>query len=278
MTELSLLRDLARRLPAIGDDCAIVPNGREDLLLKVDMFIEDVHFRRTERTAADAGYRALARALSDIAAMGGRPRWALVGLALPPWATKRWIDGFYNGFLELAKSTGTELVGGDLSHARQLVADVFVCGTVPRGQALRRSTAQAGDALYVSGPLGHRKWRFEPRLALGQQLRRSKNVTACMDISDGLAVDLHRLAAASGLEAQLTNIPAARGAGQHKALHYGEDYELLFARRGEWRGSPPGIHRIGTLQQGPRPGRVVLVQNGKSVLVPAVGYDHLKQS
>ena len=189
MTELELIRDLARRLPAIGDDCAILPHGREDLLFKVDMLIEDVHFRRTERTAADVGYRALARALSDIAAMGGRPKWALVALALPPWATKRWIRGFYDGLLALARQHGTELVGGDLSHADQLVADVFVAGVVPHGQALRRSTARAGDDLFVSGPLGRQKWRFPPRLALGQQLRKGRSATACMDLSDGISID-----------------------------------------------------------------------------------------
>lgn len=274
MTEVSLLRDLAKRLPAIGDDCAIVPHGREDLLLKVDMFIENVHFRREQRSAADVGYRALARALSDIAAMGGRPRWALIGLALPRWATARWVKGFYDGLLALAAATQTEVVGGDISHADQLVADVFVAGTAPRGQAMRRSTAAAGDTLYVSGPLGNRAWRFAPRLELGERLRRDPRVSACMDISDGLALDLHRLAFASGWEARLDQVPVARGADLQRALHYGEDYELLFARRGRLRRPPAGVHAIGEFIATKRPGRVTLA----GAVVPPVGYDHLKQS
>lgn len=272
MTELELIADLARRLPAIGDDCAILPHGREDLLFKVDMLIEDVHFRRSERTAADVGYRALARALSDIAAMGGRPKWALVALALPPWATKRWVKGFYDGFLALAGEHGTELVGGDISHADKLVADVFVAGVVPRGKALRRSTARAGDELFVSGRLGKQKWRFVPRLALGEQLRLSRCVTACMDLSDGLSLDLHRLALASGFEAQLDFVPVARGATLERALHYGEDYELLFAQR-SGSATPAGAIRVGQLIKGACAGRVWL----DGAEVPRLGYDHLKQ-
>ena len=273
MTELELIRDLARRLPAIGDDCAILPHGREDLLFKVDMLIEDVHFRRAERTAADVGYRALARALSDIAAMGGSPKWALVALALPPWADRRWIRGFYDGFLALARRHNTELVGGDLSHAGKLVADVFVAGVVPHGRALRRSTARAGDELFVSGRLGRRPWRFQPRLALGEQLRRSRVVTACMDLSDGLSLDLHRLAAASGVEAELDTVPDARGADLAAALHHGEDYELLFAQKAG-RAAPAGCYRIGRLVPGVKPGRLML--GGRPV--PQLGYDHLKQT
>jgi thiamine-monophosphate kinase len=274
VTEVSLLRNLARRLPAIGDDCAIVPHGREDLLLKVDMLIEHVHFRREQRSASDVGYRALARALSDIAAMGGRPRWALVGLALPPWATRRWVNGFYDGLLKLAASYGVEVVGGDLSHADQLVADVFLAGVAPRGRALRRSTAGAGDVLYVSGPLGHREWRFAPRLELGESLRRDRRVTACMDLSDGIALDLHRMMFASGVEARLDDLPVAKGADLSRALHYGEDYELLFARRGAWRNPPPGVVAIGAVHSTRQPGRVTL----SGAVVPPVGYDHLKQA
>ena len=121
MTELSLIAALAKQLPRIGDDCAIVRHGGEDLLFTTDLLVEDVHFRRAERSAADVGYRALARSLSDLAAMGGKGCWATVALALPPWADERWVTGFYRGMRTLAARWKTEIVGGDLSRAPVLV-------------------------------------------------------------------------------------------------------------------------------------------------------------
>ena len=209
MTELSLVASLAKRLPRIGDDCAIVRHGDDDLLFTTDLLVEDVHFRRTERSAPDIGYRALARSLSDIAAMGGDPRWATVAVALPPWATERWVAAFYRGMLGVATRDRVEIVGGDFSRAPVLTVDVMICGTVPPGQALRRNGARPGDAIYVSGPLGRGKWRFMPRLALGRMLR-TYNATSCMDLSDGLSLDLYRLTMASGVSADLNHIPSAR--------------------------------------------------------------------
>jgi thiamine-monophosphate kinase len=272
MTEVSFLRTLAERLPDIGDDCAVVEIGATQVLLKVDMLIEDVHFRPGERTAADVGYRALARPLSDIAAMGGRPQFALVSLAVAPWTTEAWLTGFYDGLLALASRHNIRVVGGDLSHTSKLIADVFLVGQATR--PLRRSTAQPGDLLYVTGPLGKQKWRFSPRLALGQRLARDPQVTACMDLSDGLALDLHRLAFASSLEARLTHVPVQKGAHLARALHYGEDYELLIARTGPWPNPPQGVIPIGRLVKGKQPGRVLLT----GTRVPPVGYDHLKQT
>src|SRR5256885_9500231 len=124
----------------IGDDCAIYrPQGSaEDLLFTTDLLLEDVHFRRDTHRAQDVGHKALARGLSDIAAMGGDPRFCLVSLAIP-WARgAKWIDGFYRGLLRLAKRTQTILSGGDLAHAPQIYCDVMVCGPVPRGRALTR--------------------------------------------------------------------------------------------------------------------------------------------
>ena len=101
----------------------------------------------------------MARSLSDIAAMGGKPLYCLVSLALAPWTDQRWIDGFYRGLYKLLRKTKTALAGGDISHANQFVCDVMVCGSVARGKALLRSGAQPGDAIYVSGPLGG--WRHK---------------------------------------------------------------------------------------------------------------------
>ncbi len=216
----------------IGDDCAIYRTSTEDLLFTTDMLIEDVHFQRRTHSAQDVGYKALARGLSDIAAMGGEPRFCLLSLAIPKWATRRRIDGFYEGLLSLR----IPLAGGDLARTDKLVCDVIVCGSVPRGKALLRSGARPGDRIYVSGELGGAAYRlenkraahrFEPRLKLGKFLRES-GATACMDLSDGLSLDLARLCEASRVSASIIDPPVSRGATLDQALHGGEDYELLF--------------------------------------------------
>jgi len=269
MTELSLVAALAKRLPRIGDDCAIVRHGAEDLLFTTDLLVEDVHFRRTEHPAADIGYRALARSLSDIASMGGEPRWATVALALPPWATERWVAGFYRGMLGLAARHKTEIVGGDFSRAPVLAADVMICGTVAPGEALRRNGARPGDLIYVSGALGRGRWRFVPRLTLGRQLR-GLGATSCMDLSDGLSLDLHRLTTASRVAAALETIPVARGATLAEAFDRGEDYELLFTLPPAVK-APRSARWIGTIVRG-RVGRVTY--NGE--LVIPKGHDHFR--
>jgi thiamine-monophosphate kinase len=225
-SERDIIRGLQQRARLIGDDCAILPGRPDDLLVTTDQFIEDVHFRRATHRPADVGHAALARGLSDIAAMGGHPKQAFVSIALPAWAGPRWLNGFYRGFFALADRFGVELAGGDLSRAAQLYCDVIVLGRVPSGRALRRSGANAGDRIYVSGPLGRPRKRPEPRVDVGLQLR--GRATACMDLSDGISLDLARLCEASGVGAELDSVPIARGATLHDALHRGEDYELLF--------------------------------------------------
>jgi len=252
----------------IGDDAAIYhAKPTEDLVFTTDLFIENVHFRRTD-APANIGHRTLARSLSDIAAMGATPRFCLVSLALPPWAGKKWIVSFYRGLLRLADQTKVTLAGGDLSHADQLVCDVMVCGAVPKDKALRRDGARPGDFIYVSGPLGG--WKNKrvtmPRLDIGDKLL--GKATACMDISDGLALDLHRLALASGVAAELDNIPLLKGATVEQALHDGEDYELLYTVPPRVR--VPGI-RVGTIRKG-KPG--ALTYAGKPL--PPRGYDHFQ--
>jgi thiamine-monophosphate kinase len=124
----------------IGDDCAVVrPRaGAEDWLFTTDLLIEDVHFLRSTHRPEDVGWKALARGLSDIAAMGGEPRFCLLSLALPRWADARWIAGFYRGLLRLARREKAPLLGGDVARAAKLACDIVVGGTAPRGRALRR--------------------------------------------------------------------------------------------------------------------------------------------
>ena len=229
----------------IGDDCAIFrPRPGEDLLFTTDQMIESVHFKPS--AAPDAiGERALARSLSDIAAMGGKPRFCLVTLAVPKSKAAKWMDGFYRGLLRLGRRTGTALAGGDLSHSDKVHCDVMVCGSVASGRALRRDGARVGDSLYVSGRLG-KPWdrRITPRLTLGAKL--AGRATSCIDLSDGLSLDLYRLCIASGVAAELDRIPVAAGSTVERALNAGEDYELLFTLPVGDR-TPQGTSRIGTI-------------------------------
>ncbi len=279
-------------IAGIGDDCAVFrPRGaKEDLLFTTDQLLENVHFRRDTHTPSAVGHKALARGLSDIAAMGGTPKFCLVSLAAPAWADARWISGFYRGLLRLADRTGTVLAGGDLARSAQLSCDIVVCGGVPRGRALLRSGARAGDSIYVSGTLGGsalgletragRAWRIHlqptPRLALGRFLRERLHATAAMDLSDGLSLDLRRLAIASNLSAEIGTPPIFRGASLEQALHGGEDYELLFT-------VPPGT-RVPAQHQGIPLTKIGVMRRGKAGAVflnarrlAPMGYDHFRQ-
>jgi thiamine-monophosphate kinase len=274
MNELEIVERL-RRLTGpsrgltlgIGDDCAIFrPRAGEDLVFTTDQMIEGVHFRLPYDAGA-LGHRALARSLSDIAAMGGEPRFCLVALALPRRLAAEWIEAFYRGLLRLARRTGAALAGGDLAHDDKVHCDVMVCGAAPRGKALRRDGGRPGDLLYVSGRLG-KPWerRIEPRLKLGQSL--VGRATACIDLSDGLSLDLHRLCLASGVAAEVDRVPVARGTAIDRALHGGEDYELLFTLPAGVE-PPRGVTRIGKIVRG-TPGAVRF--EGRP-LAPR-GYDH----
>lgn len=256
----------------IGDDCAIYrPKPGQDLLFTTDFLIEDVHFRRDIYPGDAVGHKALARSLSDIAAMGGDPQFCLLSLGLPDNVDDRWIGDFYSGFLELAKRFKTTLAGGDVSRASKVTCDVMVCGAVPRDRAIRRDGAHAGDEIYVSGPLGH-DWRTyqrpEPRIAFGRRLR--GRASAAIDISDGVSIDLHRLLKASGVSAVLESVPLMPGATLDAALHEGEDYELLFTMPKRLK-PPAGAIRIGMVT----PGSAGTVRFTEQVLEP-MGYDHFR--
>lgn len=293
-TELKLIERIRTRVPVpkgggavlgIGDDCAIFrPRSGEELLFTTDMMIENVHFHQLTHPAPDVGWKTLARGLSDIAAMGGEPRFCLLSLALGDWADQKWVDGFYRGFLKLASKYKVPLMGGDIAVAEILAADIVVCGGVPAGKALRRDGARAGDGIWVSGSLGGSALGLEtgvgpawkkhstpdPRIEFGRELR--GKATACMDLSDGVSLDLHRLCLASGVAAELDSVPVFKGATREHALHGGEDYELLFTAP-EKAKLPKGSIRIGRIVRG-KPGTVTL----DGAPLPAIGYDHLRQS
>jgi thiamine-monophosphate kinase len=230
---------LAVRLPHIGDDCAVVEGpGGDVLLLAADTVVEGVHADLGLTSEADFGWKALAANLSDVAAMGGRPLHALVTVVLP---TGRSLEAVYEGLLECSAEYGVPIVGGDLSAGPALVVTVSVTGTVDGvGDPVRRSGARPGDGLYVTGPLGASAAglrgngpaaphaRPVPRLAEGVAARQA-GATAMLDLSDGLLLDVRRLADASGVGVVIDSVPVAAGATEEDALGGGEDFELLAA-------------------------------------------------
>jgi thiamine-monophosphate kinase len=257
----------------IGDDCAVFrPRGAsEDLLFTTDQFVQGVHFRPSD-SAESVGHRALGRGLSDIAAMGGTPRFCLVSLTKPHRVGDAWLRSFYHGLLRLASQFGTVLAGGDLAAGPALACDVVVCGAVRRGRALRRDGAQAGDRLYVSGPLGgpasqnYPPRLFTPRVKYGRRI--GSSASACIDITDGLALDLHRLCVASKVSARLEEIPLAAGATVEHAFAGGDEYELLFTASAA---IPTVGIPIGFIEPG-EPGAIVY----RDRCIEPVGHDHFR--
>ncbi|KRE85440.1 thiamine-monophosphate kinase [Rhodanobacter sp. Soil772] len=245
----------------IGDDAAVLapPPGKE-LAVAIDTLVEGVHFP-PGTAAADIGWKALAVNLSDLAAMGASPAWALLALTLPS-ADAAFVEGFAEGFAKLAQPHRLALVGGDTTRG-PLTISVAVHGFVPPGQALARAGARVGDAVLVTGTLGdaaaglhalqhppreddgraglrgfliERLNRPTPRLAVGTALR--GQATACVDVSDGLLADLGHICTASGVAAEIEAALLPRSSALlelyddttalHFALSGGDDYELCF--------------------------------------------------
>lgn len=266
-----LIERVRRRFPSgrgslsvgIGDDAAVLrPTAGAEWVVTTDAFLENVHFLRKEHPPRAVGYKALARATSDIAAMGARGRYFFLTLALPEDGAGAWLDGFLEGMSLAARRFGLILAGGDTTKYPAVVASLTVVGEIDRGMAVLRSGAKPGDLLCVSGRLGeaelglrlvqkklHRQKRWtrllkkhyypEPRLAQGEWLAARRLATSMIDMSDGLSTDLAHICKASGVGAtvwaekipMVKVPPELRRLGRdplHMALHGGEDYELLF--------------------------------------------------
>ena len=246
----------------IGDDAALfTPQMGRETVLTCDWSLEGTHFLRDIHPPDSIGWKCLARAVSDIAAMGATPKCFLLSLALPSSHTGVWLNGFIRGLRRASRHFRCLLAGGDTTQAKKVLINVTAIGEVPIGGAIRRSGASPGDIVYVSGQLGEaelglqviRNWKPmrptksalrthlypEPRLALGTWLAEHGLATSMMDLSDGLSTDLNRLCAASRVGARIdaAKVPVVRAPSQVKvtetqllnfALHGGEDYELLF--------------------------------------------------
>lgn len=282
-SEDRLLRSLLRGLEAgpdllvgPGDDCAVVRAARANSLLKTDCVVEDVHFLRSQDPAR-VGWKALCRPLSDIAAMGGVPGQALITVLTPTDVDPEYWKAFYRGVRRAARRFGVDVAGGEISRQPGGIAvSVALTGSMGGVRPVLRSGGRCGDRLFVTGRLGGsaggHHLDFVPRLAEGRWLAGQAGASAMMDLSDGLASDLPRLARASGcgFRVRLSSLPRRRGATVRQALGDGEDYELLF--------SIPA-RRVARLSQWPFPGTPLteIGELGPEGEVPAdwpAGWDH----
>lgn len=264
--EFAFIERLRARFPLVGDDCAVA----DGLLLATDMLVEGVDVpegaARDPAWAAAAGRKAVTASVSDVAAMGGRPRFLLVAVAAPAGAA---LDALVDGVAEEAASYGCDVAGGDLSSTPgPLVVAVAVTGAIAGGgEPVRRSGARPGDAVYVTGPLGaaaasgYLRWG-RARVAEGEAARLA-GATAMIDVSDGFAADLGHLADASGVGFVLDEVPVADGASLADALAGGEDYELVYTGPADL----PGI-RIGVVVADP----AVRTLGGRPL--PPGGFEH----
>jgi thiamine-monophosphate kinase len=259
----------------IGDDCAVMPSGGEELLFSTDLLMEGVHFLRSESSPEDVGWKAAAVNLSDIAAMGGTPTATFLSIALPKDAQGEWAERFIKGYSEISMLYDVPLLGGDTtSSLRDIAINVGIMGKCPAGKCLMRSGAKVGETIYVTGPLGdsagglqailkvidrtvlvqtliERHKRPTPRIREGKSLMQSGKVGAMMDISDGIASDLRHIMEASGVGAvvSLDRLPLSEELKAvcniygwdifELATSGGEDFELLFT-------GPEGLEEITT--------------------------------
>jgi thiamine-monophosphate kinase len=304
MTEDAFLRALFARLPSPpgklvippGDDCAGYAHGGGNILLvAVDQIVEKRHYLAEGPAAAtpeQVGRKLLARNLSDIAAMGGKPLFCLVAASLGPNHDEHWLNRFFKGLLKLGKKHGVCLIGGDLATAPQdTVAALTIIGEVGSRDVCRRSGARPGDLLFATGKFGRsyqtgHHLSFEPRLKEGLWLAQNRFARAMIDVSDGLLIDAWRLCRASGTGLKLDTAAILRRTADtspEEALNDGEDYELLFAVSKtkakdllkKWPFARVAVTKIGEFFLAGRP----IIIDGSGIRLSGSrpgGYDHFK--
>ena len=301
----------------MGDDAAVIRSSRGmEWVVSCDQFLEDVHFLARFHPPEAIGYKALARATSDLAAMGAVPRYFLLSLALPGGRTSAWLTGFLSGMARAAGQFGMILAGGDTSKFPRVAINITVMGEVERGLAVSRSGATVGDLIFVSGTLGGARLGLElitavhtvrsprwkrllkahlypqPRIGLGRWLAQRRLASAMIDISDGLSTDLGHICEASRVGARVwkSKIPlmGIPGALRRRdldplalALHGGDDYELLFTvpakREHELNAAPRGL-RLTRIGEISKEKRMVLCDaSGRERRLEPQGWDPFRR-
>ncbi len=299
----------------MGDDVAVFESGRKVLLATTDILIEDVHFERAWIGPYHLGKKALAVNLSDIAAMGGTPRYFLLSLGLPRNLSLAFISRFYRGLKEMARPFRVDLIGGDTSLSSKIIVNICLLGEGEKGSLIYRKGARIGDDLYVTGTLGgsalglkilqrkrtrpagliEKHLSPHPRVEIGQTIGRKRLATAMIDVSDGLLIDTSHLLEESGKGARIweDRIPLSRLYRKCVssyardpylfALSGGEDYELLFT-------AVPGLRkeiaRLGRIRKVPitrigeitasREGFRIILRDGTEYFPSKTGFDHFR--
>ncbi len=307
-------RPVKHALLGVGDDCALFGcTPGHDWAVTTDMLLAGRHFSPGDGPGT-LGHKAMAVNLSDLAAMGATPRYALLAIALPA-ADEKFLKGFAGGFFGLAQKYGVEVIGGDTTRGGLLTLSVTALGEIPQGRALRRDGAKAGDDIWVSGTLGdaalalaHHQGGLQltteeaaacfprlyvptPRIELGIALRGI--ATSCIDVSDGFAADLGHILERSGVAAEvafedLPLSPAARAHVHEPAavdcvLAGGDDYELVFTAKPEQRerlaqisaALPLRLSRVGRIVEG---GVLTILRQGEPMRLARAGFDHFGPS
>jgi thiamine-monophosphate kinase len=324
-SEKDLIERVGKKIPSrsgaglrvgIGDDAAVVrPKQGVEWVVTTDAFLENVHFLLRVHPPEAVGYKALARATSDLAAMGARPLFFLSNLALPPACTGKWFDGFLEGMALAARTFGLVLAGGDTTRSTLAAINLTIIGEIKSGQAMLRSGARPGNLICVSGTLGEaefglqllqrsmhksKKWKKllrkhfypQPRLELGHWLAKKGRATSMIDTSDGLSTDLMHLCESSGVGAKLwaAKIPKvivpndARKLGLDPlrlALDGGDDYELLFTVPRRLKRHLPRVIRgvpITVIGEITREKQILLVDDaGRMQNLPARGWEPFRK-
>ena len=298
MKEIKLVNDIRRWvgkpgkgvIAGIGDDCAVLEYSKDKYLLwAADMLIEGTHFTAEEAGYEKIGYKAAAVNISDIAAMGGEPKYVTVSLGLPKGATFDAVRKIYRGMTGICSRYGVKIIGGDTNKSDKLTIDVSIIGFVEKKRLTRRNGAKNGDLILVTGPIRDgRKTHldFEPRIKEARELTAKHDVSSMIDVSDGIAPDLGRVCAESRVGARVYSdaVPLSKGLSLEDALYYGESFELLFTMSAKEarklfldagkRGRFPGTFVIGEIVTAGR-GVKLVGKEGKISALKMEGYRHI---
>lgn len=265
-----------------GDDTAVIKSGKKYLLLCSDMLIEDSHFRLPETKFTDIGYAAVARPLSDIAAMGGIPKHIGVSLGIPP-KYSNYIPKILSGVKKITHQFKINLIGGDVSKASKIFLDTWCLGETIRNRYATRKNAKDKDGIFVTNKLGDLKNKelklFTPRIKEGQYLVKNHKINSMIDISDGLVMDLYRILTESKKSAVLfkDKIPVGKKCTLNQALYGGENYGLLFTTsiKNAPRLKTKGFYQIGIISNKKKTGIIEIEDKNKRKTLKIKGYTSL---
>jgi thiamine-monophosphate kinase len=285
--EFELIRRISKKTSSgpsvfkgIGDDCAVLKYTKDSyLLFTTDMIVEDVHFRRRDASPEAIGHKALAVNISDIAACGGIPKWAVVSAGIPTEISYRYLSRLYQGIKRLAARFNIDIVGGDTNLSRKLVISIALIGQVKKKDLTLRSGAKDKDVIFLSGLLRQRPddLSFLPRLKKARQLIRNVKVNSMIDISDGFFQDLGHILeeGKKGAIVYESLMPSTQKKGSYiKLLNTGEQFELIFTvSRSQIKRVPEGMYPVGEIRK-ESPGIIYITRDGKSQKISPRGFSH----